>query len=148
MQMSRAVNSNVPEPMQISTALLLLRIAAALTFLYNGFSILFGAFSGPGPVRFAASHHWPLVIAYLVGLAEVGGGLAVLSGILFRFGAACIFVVMLGAIFLVHLPHGFSVSSDGMEYALTELLLAAAFLLTGPGVYSLSSWLPASLQKW
>jgi len=35
-----------------------------------------------------------------------------------------------------------------MEYALTQLLLSAAFLLTGPGVYSLASRLPAGLQKW
>jgi putative oxidoreductase len=54
---------------------------------------------------------------------------------------------MLGAIFLVHLPHGFDVSNGGAEYALTQLLLAIAFLFTGPGEYSLASRLPASLQK-
>jgi putative oxidoreductase len=143
-----STNSSIPGPAQINAALLLLRIASALTFLYNGSAILFGAFAGPGPLRFAASHHWPVAIAYLVGLAQVAGGLAVLSGILFRLGAASILVVMLGAIFLVHLPHGFSVSNGGIEYALTELLLAAAFLLTGPGAYSLASWLPPPLQKW
>jgi hypothetical protein len=31
---------------------------------------------------------------------------------------------MLGAIFLVRLPHGFDVSSGGGEYALTQLLRA------------------------
>ena len=56
-------------------------------------------------------------------------------------------VVMLGAIFLVHLPHGFNVGGGGAEYALTQLLVAIAFLLTGPGAYSLGSLLPASLQK-
>jgi putative oxidoreductase len=143
-----SINSSIPGPAQINAALLLLRIASALTFLYNGSAILFAAFAGPGPLRFAASHHWPVAIAYLVGLAQVAGGLAVLSGILFRLGAAAIFIVMLGAIFLVHLPHGFNVSNGGIEYALTELLLAAAFLLTGPGAYSLASWLPPPLQKW
>jgi hypothetical protein len=34
-----------------------------------------------------------------------------------------------------------------MEYALTQLLMAIAFLLTGPGDYSLTSLLPASLQN-
>lgn len=133
---------------RLSAALLLIRIPCALTFLYNGSSILFGIFAGPGPVRFAAAHQWPVLIAYLVGLAELGGGLAVLTGILFRFGAACIFVVMLGAILLVHLPHGFSVSSGGVEYALTELMIAAAFLLTGPGKYSLVPLLPETLRNW
>lgn len=131
-----------------SVALLLLRIASASAFLYHGSGILFGAFGGPGPQQFAASHHWPLAVACLVGLAQVAGGLAVLSGILFRVGAASLFVVMLGAIFVVHLPHGFDVSNGGAEYALTQLLLAVAFLLTGPGAYSLAAWLPPQLQKW
>lgn len=134
-------------PATINAALLILRIACAMAFLYHGSSILFGAFAGPGPQQFAASHRWPAALGYLVGLAQFGGGLAVLSGILFRLGAACIVAVMLGAIFLVHLPSGFDIGNGGAEYALTQLLVAVAFLLTGPGAYSLASWLPVSLQK-
>jgi putative oxidoreductase len=89
----------------------------------------------------------PVMVGYLVGLAQFAGGLAVLTGVLARVGAACIALVMLGAIFLVHLPHGFDVGNGGMEYALTQLLLAIAFLLTGPGAYSLASWFPASLRN-
>ena len=137
----------LPRPAQISAALLILRIASAMAFLYHGSGILFGAFGGPGPQQFAAGHQWPVILAYLVGLAQLGGGLAVLTGILFRLGAVCIIAVMLGAIFLVHLPHGFDISNGGAEYALTQLLLAIAFVLTGPGEYSLASLLPAWLQK-
>ena len=133
--------------MRIDVALLILRIASAAAFLYHGSQILFGAFGGPGPSQFAIGHHWPVIIGYLVGLAQVGGGLAILTGVLFRLGALCIVIVMLGAIFTVHLPKGFDVSRGGMEYALTQLLLAIAFLLTGPGAYSLKSRLPASLEK-
>ncbi len=138
---------NIPKPTQISAALLILRIASALAFLYHGSGILFGDFGGPGPQQFAAGHQWPIIIAYLVGVAQLGGGLAVLTGILFRLGAVSIIAVMLGAIFLVHLPHGYNIGNGGAEYALTQLLLAIAFLLTGPGAYSLSSLLPAWLQK-
>jgi uncharacterized membrane protein YphA (DoxX/SURF4 family) len=70
-------------------ALLLLRIASAMAFLYHGSAILFGSFGGPGPQQFAASHHWPVVMGYLIGLAQLAGGLAVLSGVLFRLGVAC-----------------------------------------------------------
>jgi putative oxidoreductase len=139
--------SNLPKPAQISAALLILRIASALAFLYHGSAILFGAFGGPGPQQFAAGHQWPVIIAYLVGLAQLAGGLAVLTGILFRVGALCVIAVMLGAIFLVHLPHGYNIGEGGAEYALTQLLIAIAFLFTGPGAYSLSSLLPAWLQK-
>jgi putative oxidoreductase len=134
------------QPTRISAALLLLRIACAAAFLYHGSAILFGAFGGPGPERFAASHHWPLALGYLVGLGQVAGGLAVLCGILFRLGAACLFVIMLGAIFTVHLPHGFDVSQGGFEYAFTQLLISAALILTGPGKYSLAALFPGISQ--
>jgi putative oxidoreductase len=139
--------ATLPRPTQLNAAFLILRIASSLAFLYHGSAILFGAFGGPGPQQFAAGHQWPVILAYLVGLAQLAGGLAVLTGILFRVGALCIIAVMLGAIVLVHLPHGYNVAEGGAEYALTQLLIAIAFLLTGPGGYSLASLLPARLQK-
>src|SRR5438552_19199521 len=96
-------------PARISTALLLLRIASAMAFLYHGSAILFGSFGGPGPHQFAASHHWPVVMGYLIGLAQLAGGLAVLSAVPFRLGVAYIVAVILGDIFLLHLPHGFDI---------------------------------------
>ena len=145
--MNSPYTTTLTHPPRTSVALLLLRIASAMAFLYHGSGILFGAFGGPGPQQFAAGHQWPVALAVLVGLAQFGGGLAVLTGILFRFGAACLALIMLGAIFVVHLPHGFSVSEGGAEYALTQLLLAIAFLITGPGEYSLGKVLPNWLQK-
>lgn len=139
--------SDRPRSSQVDAALLLIRIAAALAVLYHGSGILFGMFGGPGPVKFAAFMHMPEIVGYLVGLAQVGGGLAILTGILIRVGAACVMVVMLGAIFLVHLPHGFDINKGGMEYALTQLLIALALLLAGAGRYSLAGSLPASLRK-
>jgi putative oxidoreductase len=140
--------TDTPRPAQVNAALLILRIAGALGVLYHGSAILFGAFGGPGPQGFAAFMHMPAVVGYLVGLAQVGGGLAVLSGILIRLGAACIIVVMVGAIFLFHLPHGFDVGQQGFEYALTVLLIALALLITGAGAYSLAPRLPPPLRKW
>ncbi len=145
MSASAGVSARVPA--QWNAALLLLRIASALTFLYHGSGILFGAFGGPGPARFAGHIHAPAIVGYLVGLAQFGGGLAMISGLFIRIGAAGIIVVMTGAIFIVHLPHGFDMGKGGYEYALTELLLALAILLTGAGKYSLARWLPAPLRR-
>lgn len=141
------LTSHSSETNRIDVALLLLRAASGPAFLYHGSAILLGWFGGPGPNAFAASHHWPVVIAYLVGAAQVGGGLAVVSGILFRAGAICVSMVMVGAIFLVHLRNGFDVSNGGFEYALAQLLIAGTLLLTGAGGYSLQFLLPASLRK-
>lgn len=91
--------------------------------------------------------HAPAVIGYSVGLAQFCGGLAILTGILIRLGALCVIIVMLGAIFLVHLPHGFDIGHGGMEYALTQLLIACALMLTGAGRYSLSLPLPGRWRK-
>jgi putative oxidoreductase len=139
--------NNVPTQPQINTALLLIRIASGLVFLYHGSAILFGAFGGPGPQKFAGFLHVPVIVGFLVGLAQFAGGLAILTGVLIRIGAACIIIVMLGAIFLVHLSHGFDISKGGMEYAFTQLLVALAFLIAGAGAYSLGSRLPGQWRK-
>ena len=130
----------------VNAALLILRIGSGIAFLYHGSAILFGAFGGPGPQRFSNFTHMPLVAAYLVGLAQVAGALAIITGVFFRVGALCVAIVMLGAIFMVHLPHGFDVSKGGFEYALTLFLIAIAFLFTGPGAYSLNPSLPEPLR--
>lgn len=128
-------------------ALLLMRVACALPVLYHGSGILFGAFNGPGPQGFANYQHLHVAFGYLVGLAQVAGGLAILLGALQRIGTFCIVIVMLGAIFRVHLPHGFNVGNGGMEFALTILLLALGLSISGPGAYSLQRILPASLRN-
>jgi putative oxidoreductase len=132
---------------ELDFELLIMRIACSVPFIYHGAAILFGAFGGPGPHNFAAFMHAPDAVGYLVGLAQFAGGLAILFGALLRVGTVCVMIVMIGAIFLVHLPHGFDVNKGGMEYALTEFLLAFGLFLAGPGKYSLGTALPAALRK-
>lgn len=132
---------------ELNFELLVMRVACAMPFLYHGSAILFGAFGGPGPQNFAAFMHQPVVVGYLVGIAQLAGGLAILFGALLRIGTICVMVVMLGAIFLVHLPHGYDIGRGGMEFALTEFLLSAGLLFAGPGRYSLASLLPGPLRK-
>lgn len=132
---------------ELNLELLIMRLACSLPFLYHGCAILFGAFGGPGPQNFAAFMKMPVIVGYLVGLAQVAGGVAILIGALLRVGALCVIIVMLGAIFLVHLPNGYDIGHGGLEYALTQMLLALGLLLAGPGKFSLASILPAPLRK-
>lgn len=132
---------------ELNFELLIMRIACAVPFLYHGSAILFGAFGGPGPGNFAAFMHKPEIVGYLVGLAQFAGGIAILTGAFIRIGTVCVIIVMAGAIYLVHLPHGYDIDHGGMEYALTEFLLSFGLLLAGAGKYSLGRILPSSLQS-
>src|SRR5947209_14428296 len=132
-----AMDTLSPEQKRVGLALLFVRLASAACFLYHGSAITFGAFGGPGPHGFAEHGHLPLVVAYLVGFAQFAGGLAMLTGLLARLGAVAIIPVMLGAVFMVHLPKGFDITKGGCEYALTQLLIAVAILISGAGPYSL-----------
>jgi putative oxidoreductase len=145
-QFENSVNLRRPS-IRIDVALLALRIASGLAFLYHGAAILFGMFGGPGPERFAIDHRFPVMLGYVVGVAQVISAIAVLVGAFVRLAAVALIVVMLGAIFLVHLTHGYDVSSGGMEYALTQLLIAFALLLMGAGSYSVASRLPARFKE-
>jgi putative oxidoreductase len=126
----------------VDTALLLARIALGLPFLYHGAAIAFGAFGGPGLKGFSGFTHMPLPVAALVGYGEFLGGLGVLLGVLSRLASAGLGLIMLGAIFLVHLPHGYDSQKQGFEYPLTLLLLAVAILAAGPGRLTLARALP------
>lgn len=128
-------------------ALLIFRVACALPVLYHGSGILLGAFGGPGPQSFAAYQHLPVIYGYLVGLAQFAGGLAILLGAFQRIGSICVIVVMVGAIYRVHQPHGFDIGKGGMEFALTVLLVALGLLLTGPGSYALGRILAGPLRR-
>lgn len=132
---------------ELNLELLIMRVACSLPFIYHGAGILFGSFGGPGPRSFAEGMHSPVIVGYLVGLAQFAGGIAILTGALIRVGALCVIIVMAGAVYLVHYPHGYNIGQGGMEYALTELLLAFGLLLAGAGKFSLGRILPPSLQN-
>jgi putative oxidoreductase len=75
-------------------------------------------------------------------LAELLGSAALLVGLFGRLAAASIGAVMLGAVALVHLEHGFFMNwsgkqaGEGFEYHLLALALAAVVLITGSGALS------------
>ncbi|MEI8197147.1 MAG: DoxX family protein [Phycisphaerae bacterium] len=132
--------------MAVSLGLLLLRLALGWIFLFHGSQKLFGAFGGPGIEGFAGYLKDlpllpPVVWAYMAALGEFVGGLCVLLGLLTRLGAIPLIVTMLVAIATVHGPHGFSREHMGYEYNIALIGMAAALVLTGPGLVSLDALL-------
>ena len=69
----------------------------------------------------------------LVGLGELVAGLGVIigaftHGIVTRVSGLIIAIIMLGAIFTVHLPNGFNFMANGYAFQLT-LFLSALYLI-------------------
>lgn len=125
-------------------ALLVLRLVLGGVFIAHGAQKLFGWFGGPG-LGGTAGFFDQLGIkpgstmALLAGLAEFGGGLLVLVGLLTPVAALAIIVVMITAIIKAHLANGFFNTSGGYEFNLTLIAVAVALLIAGAGAYSLDA---------
>lgn len=125
---------------------LILRLTLGLVMFPHGAQKLLGWFNGFGFSGtmgfFTETMHLPWLVAFLVIIGESFGSVALLLGLLTRFTAASLAVIMLGAITMVHLPHGFFMNwfgkqqGEGYEYHLLVIGIAAALLVTGAGRWS------------
>ncbi len=126
----------------VNVGLLLIRLVVGLTLAGHGTQKLFGWFGGHGV---KGTGGWMesiglkpgVALAILVGLAELIGGLLFAIGLWFPVAAALIVIVMLGAIFSVHIKNGYWVDKGGIEYPFILLVLALALAFIGPGTYIL-----------
>lgn len=118
-------------------ALLLLRAVAGLAFVLHGWGKIQDPFGWMGPDAFA-----PRVFQALAALAEFGGGLAWVAGLvtpLASAGIACTMVVA-ASLHAFVLGDPFVASGPGQgswEVAAVYLCVALALLALGPGRFSL-----------
>jgi putative oxidoreductase len=115
--------------------LLLLRVGLGIAFICHGWPKLAGGAKTWEMLGNAAGTPAPVVMGFIAGLIELGGGLLLALGLFFRPAAALLFLQMLVALFRVHLPHGdpFNTYSHALEDAIVFLSL----ILIGPGKYSI-----------
>jgi putative oxidoreductase len=129
------------------SASLVLRLLLGIVFFPHGAQKVFGWFGGQGfggtMESFTTKMGIPAFLAFLAILAESGGALALISGLLTRvaaFGIACNMVV---AIFTVHLPNGFFMNwfgkqkGEGFEYHILVIAIAIALMIKGGGRWSI-----------
>jgi putative oxidoreductase len=112
---------------------LLLRAALAAVFIYHGLDKV-------SPDKgYGTSWHPDLAmpLQVLIAWGELLGGVAVALGILTRYAAIGLIIIMIGAIVTVHGKHGFGMQSGGYEYNFVLILVAGALALSGPGTFSL-----------
>ena len=136
---------------QDDVAPLVMRIMLGVVFFPHGAQKVFGWFGGYGLdvtlYFFSQTICIPLVLAVLVIAAESLGALGLIAGFLTRVAAFGIASVMAGAIFTVHLKHGFFMNwtgnqaGEGFEYHLLAIALAIALMITGGGKASVDSFL-------
>ena len=124
----------------------ILRLTLGLVMFPHGAQKLLGWYGGFGFSGtmgfFTETMHLPWLIAFLVIIGESFGSVALLLGLLTRFTAASLAVIMLGAVTMVHLPHGFFMNwfgkqaGEGYEYHLLVIGIGLALLVTGAGKWS------------
>lgn len=125
-----------------SLGLFTIRAMLAVAFLFHGSQKLFGAFGGyglDGTAQWMGSIGIPLpwLSALLAALSEVLGGVALLTGLLFRPLLLPLAVTMFVAAFTGHAGKGFAVQNGGMEYPLTLGFVVLGLVATGPGAFAL-----------
>ncbi len=127
-------------------AALIARLALGIAILPHGLQKLLGMLGGYGfgpTVEFFTGIGVPAFIAVLIILGESFGALFLILGLISRVSAAGIALIMLGAVFMVHLPNGFFMNwygaqkGEGFEYHLLALGLALIVVLRGGGRWSL-----------
>ena len=127
--------------------MLVVRLALGIVMFPHGAQKVFGWFGGHGFAGtmnfFTESMGLPYILALLVVLAEFLGSLGLIVGALTRIAALGIGSVMVGAIFMVHLPNGFFMNwsgkqaGEGFEYHILAIGMALALVLRGAGALSI-----------
>ncbi|MBS1821112.1 MAG: DoxX family protein [Acidobacteria bacterium] len=121
---------------------LVMRLVLGVAMVYHGYhkvvpsggfhgGNLFSALERHG--HFVASLGLPYWMGVVSALAEFGGGILLLLGLLTRFAAFMVGINMLVALVMVDRHHGY----DGSEYALALFALATMLFFFGAGVCAL-----------
>jgi putative oxidoreductase len=117
--------------------LAILRIALGITFTLHGYQkwFIYGI-SGVEKGFADAGIPIPGISSIVVATVELVGGLLLILGLLTRYAAILLAIVMLVAMTRVHLPAGFFLP-QGYEYTFNLLAALIAILLAGPGAAAL-----------
>lgn len=131
-------------------SLLPLRLGIGIIFFAHGAQKIFPIWGGGGlgkTIQDFGNMGMPAVLTILVAFTEFLGSLGLIFGFLTRLSAFGISMVMLGAIFMVHLKNGFFLNwfcapnmGHGIEYNIALLAAGITLILSGAGKYSLDAF--------
>ena len=124
---------------------LILRLALGVVMFPHGAQKLLGWFGGygfSGTMGFFTGMGMPAVVGFLIIMGESLGSVALILGFMTRFCAASIGMIMLGAVFMVHIKNGFFMNwtgqqaGEGFEYHILALGICVALVVLGGGKFS------------
>jgi putative oxidoreductase len=123
--------------MQIDGAALLLRVSMGLMFLAHAIILKIITYTPKGTEAFFESIGYPGFFAYIVMLAETGGGLALMVGYKVRLVSLALVPIMVGAT-LQHIPNGwmFGFPGGGYEFPMFWTVVIVAQALLGNGAFA------------
>lgn len=90
---------------------------------------------------------FPTLNAHMAVTTEIAGFILLFFGLGTRIISIPLIVVMLVAIFTVHIGNGFEAGSNGFEIPLYYLLMLFSLIITGPGRLSLDAVIKKYYQK-
>jgi putative oxidoreductase len=130
---------------------LLLRVALGIVMLGHGLQKALGWFGGFG---WDGSMHYftdfvglPSPLAAFVIFIESLGAVLLILGVAGRINAALMGIVIIGALFVDHLPNGFFMNwlntqkGEGIEFDLLFVAISVVLTINGSGKFSVDRWL-------
>lgn len=132
-----------------AVGLLVLRLVTGLAFVNHAIPLLQHPTSWMNEMRLPPASP---TMQFLAATGQFVGGLALIVGIVTPLAAAGLAVIMLGALFTVHLPRSdpFVGRPGEMSYelALVYFAICVALMLVGPGTLSLDSLFFRKKPSW
>ncbi len=117
---------------------MVLRVALGAVFIVHGWD-KFGDVSSVAGFLGSLSVPAAGVLAWVVTLVELLGGVALVLGVFTHWAAKLLAINMIFALALVHFKNGFLVSAGGYEFVLVLFAAALSLSITGAGKHSLDA---------
>ncbi len=125
----------------------ILRVTAGIMIFPHGAQKLLGWFSGFGfsgtMNYFTQTMNFPWILGLLIILLEFFGSLFLIAGLGTRVFSSLLIVIMVCAMFMVHLPNGFFMnwdgnqSGEGVEFFILAIGTLMALVISGGGAFSI-----------
>ena len=130
---------------------LILRLTLGLIFLPHGLQKTVGWFGGAGFEQtikiFTEQTQLPFMVSCLVIVVEFVGAICLILGFATRFWAISYIGLLLGILFIAHLPYGFFMNwtgtqgGEGCQFDLMAIGIALALVFEGGGKYAVDRYM-------